>query len=609
MSQKHFVDQPLHPRPQIARESWIDLNGTWDFCFDDGDCGIDEGWWGGVTGPFDREILVPFPPESVASGVQEDGHPRLWYRRVLLVERPSRDQRLILHFEAVDYRADVWMNGVKVASHEGGQVGFAADVTHALSVSGANTIVVRAFDDVTSLEQPRGKQDWEPVPHVIWYRRTSGIWRQVWAEIVDVVHLESLNWVAGAQPGSLSLDAVVAGVTPQTNATLDLEFTLDGVRLAASSHSVSESGQVRAMVEIRDTRFDSEPHRLLWSPESPVLIEATARIRVSGAGVGADGAEGGVDAASFVDRVSSYVGLRTVSTDDRYFLLNSRPYFMKLVLEQAFWPESHLAAPSDDSLRLEVELIKSLGFNGIRMHQTVADARFLYWCDRLGLLVWADTAAAYRFSSVSIERTTREWMEIVRRDSSHPSVVAWVAFNESWGVPDLEVDEAQRDAVRALFHLLKTLDPTRLVIGNDGWEFVCGDVLGVHDYTQDAARLTERYGSAAAVASTVASGRPGGRRLAIDTATSGSLPVVLSEFGGVTFSRGNDVWEGYGAVHTDDHFTDNLAALIGAANTAEGLAGYCYTQLTDTLQEANGLVTEARVPKAATEVIRAIIEG
>jgi hypothetical protein len=312
--------------------------------------------------------------------------------------------------------------------------------------------------------------------------------------------------------------------------------------------------------------------------------------------------------------VRSYVGLRRVAAENGRFELNGRPYFLRLALEQAYWRQSHLAAPSDDALRREVELAKSLGFNGIRMHQTTADPRFLYWCDRLWLLLWADAPAAYRFSPRAIARSTREWLEIVERDASHPSIVVWVAFNESWGVPDLAVDAAQRHAVHGLAALLKALDPTRPVIGNDGWEYIAGDIVGIHDYTQSGAQITERYGDAGALRTTVKTERPGGRRLSLagEVGAEPDLrgrPVVLSEFGGIGFTPADDAWDGYGSVDDERSFVLRLSELVGAAARSNALAGFCYTQLTDTLQERNGLLDEDRKPKVDIAVIRKIITG
>jgi len=255
----------------------------------------------------------------------------------------------------------------------------------------------------------------------------------------------------------------------------------------------------------------------------------------------------------------------------------------------------------------EAQLVKELGFNGIRMHQTSADPRFLALCDRLGLVVFADTAAAYEFSDLSLTRTVSGMTGLVRRDIGHPSVIGWVPFNESWGLPNLPTDEAQREAVLALTALVKALDPSRLVIGNDGWEFVAGDLVGVHDYTQSGDVLRERYGTEEAARRTVESVRPGNRVVVIPGSESRAtgIPVFLSEFGGLSVHDADDAWGGYGEVLTPDDLCARIAEMAAAIGEASGLAGYCYTQLTDTVQEMNGLLTDTREPKCPPEAIRA----
>jgi hypothetical protein len=278
------------------------------------------------------------------------------------------------------------------------------------------------------------------------------------------------------------------------------------------------------------------------------------------------------------------------------------------VLEQGYWPESHLAAPSAAALRREVELIKELGFNGVRVHQKVEDPRFLYWCDRLGLLVWGEMANAYAFSATAAERLVREWLEVVRRDRSHPCIVTWVPVNESWGVHHIADDPAQRHLVTALYHLTKALDRTRPVIGNDGWEQTESDMWGVHDYGASGTGLTERYGSVDAVRHTLREGRPGRRRVLLDDDTDRGQPVVLSEFGGLSFSPAEgDDWFGYSTVGSADELLERLAELVGAVLDSPVLAGFCYTQLTDTEQERNGLLTAERVPKIAPERVREVL--
>ncbi|ADB33215.1 glycoside hydrolase family 2 sugar binding protein [Kribbella flavida DSM 17836] len=580
-----------HPRPLLARADWLDLSGEWQFAHDDTDVGLAEHWQS-RTDVFERVITVPYPPESPASGIHDTGyHPVLWYRRTLPVTTPPPGRRTVLRFGAVDYRADIWVNGEHVANHEGGQTPFSADITDALTGNGEQVLVVRAWDDPHDLEQPRGKQDWQERPHVIWYERTSGIWQPVWLEEVPADHLETVLFTPTTTPGTVEVEVRLARRSSGP-VKVSIQLSLDGRPLADDTWTVTGS-LLRRRLTVQDSAIEAEPHLLLWSPEQPILCDATVTVEGQGG----------------PDKVESYFGFRTVGTDERSFLLNGRPYYLRLALAQGYWPQSHLAAPGADALRAEVELIKQLGFNGVRIHQKAEDPRFLSWCDRLGVLVYADAAASYAYTGRSLARTTREWTEIVERDAGHPCIAGWVAFNESWGVAQVADSEQQRDAVRALYRLLKALDPSRPVIGNDGWEYVEGDLLGIHDYTHDPGMIHRRYADENLVRNTVATGRPGGKRLALGDQAP-AVPVLLSEFGGFTHAPDDPTtWSGYGVTDSPEQLLERLATLLAAVHASTGLAGFCYTQLTDTGQERNGLLTEDRKPKADLDLIARIVTG
>ncbi len=331
---------------------------------------------------------------------------------------------------------------------------------------------------------------------------------------------------------------------------------------------------------------------VLWSPRFPNLIDARLTLLAGD---------------EVIDEVRSYAGLRSAGVSAGRFVLNGRPYYLRLALEQGYWPESHLAAPSVEAMRREVELVRELGFNGVRIHQKVEDPRFLYWCDRLGLLVWGEMANAYVFSPLAVERLTREWLEVLERDYSHPCIVAWVPLNESWGVPNLQGDAAQRHYVQGLYHLTKTLDPTRLAIGNDGWEHLVGDIFGVHDYAVDSVTLRERYGSIDAVERTLREVQPHHRAVTLPGYRREGEPIMITEFGGISYDpEAGKLWFGYGTVKTRDEYLDKYRELLDAILDSPAVAGFCYTQLTDTGQEVNGLLTERREPKLDPEAIYAI---
>jgi beta-galactosidase/beta-glucuronidase len=589
-----------HPRPQLRRP-WTDLSGSWQFAYDDADLGRAQGW---VDDPaaFPRTITVPFPPESVSSGIGDQGfHPVVWYRREFDC-RPRPGRRVLLHLGAVDYRATVWVNGRRVAEHEGGQTPFSADITDVLRGDGPQTVVVRAEDLPHDLGQPRGKQDWQLRPHAIWYPRTTGIWQPVWWEEVPARAIESLHWTADPVAGTIALSARIGppalnGAGPAGDATAALRLRVRAVlhgRLLMDDTYQVQHDEVHRELRLSQARVLLDGDELTWTPEHPNLIDVELELH--------DG-DGRV-----VDRVESYTALRSVRAEEGRFLLNGKPYFLRLVLDQGYWPDSHLAAPSEAELRREVELVRELGFNGVRMHQRAADPRFLAWCDRLGLLVWAEMAAAYEFSARSTHRLTREWLELVERDRSHPCVIAWVPFNESWGVPALPTSAAQRALVMGLYHLTKALDPTRPVVGNDGWEQVVTDILTVHDYSARGATLRERYGTADAVRRTLTEVQPGHHSVVLPELTQARQPVMITEFGGITLTSAarGEVWDGYGGEPDATAFLRRYRDLVDALLGSPSVTGFCYTQLTDTEQEQNGLLTDRREPKLPPDLLRAV---
>ena len=312
-------------------------------------------------------------------------------------------------------------------------------------------------------------------------------------------------------------------------------------------------------------------------------------------------------------RSYSYLGLRTAEVGGGRFLLNGRPYYVRSVLEQGFWPDTHLAAAGTAALRREVELIKELGFNAVRVHQKVEDPRFLFWADRLGLLVWGETAGAYEFSARAVELLTREWLDIVRRDRSHPSIVTWVPMNESWGAQDIATDPAQQAYATALATLTRAIDPTRPVVSNDGWEHVDSDILSIHDYTAEPDVLRSRYRDDGAVREVLTGPGPQGRKpilraVQLTRFDEGRAPLMITEFGGISYQGDASTW-GYAEVADDDEYTRLLRGLFDALRSSPAIAGFCYTQLTDTLQEANGLLTAERQPKLPLETLRAIVTG
>jgi hypothetical protein len=583
--------QFAYPRPQLERPRWTSLNGRWNFAFDN------ERRYGRPSDitHWPLSIEVPFPPESAASGIGDLGyHAACWYQREF--ELIPDQTHVLLHFGAVDYYARVWVNGHLVATHEGGHTPFSADITFALNPSGRQTVAVMAHDDPLDLTKPRGKQDWQLKPHLIWYPRTSGIWQTVWLERVAATYIEKIRWTPHLDGFALGFEARVGG-EPIEYLIVDL-LLLHGRRVLAQDSYVVIDGEADRRIILSDPGIDDFRNELLWSPERPTLLDAHIRLR-----------HGDV----VLDEFTSYTALRSVEAVRDRFMLIGRPYPLRLILDQGYWPETLMAAPSDEALRRDVELVKQMGFNGVRKHQKIENPRYLYWADKLGLLVWEEMPSAYRFTRTAIKRTIREWSEAIDRDFSHPCIITWVPFNESWGVPELPNVEAHRHAVQALYHLTKTLDPTRPVLANDGWESGETDIIGIHDYGSDSEHLRDRYGQKTSSDELFAKGRPAGRVLTLDGFPHRGQPIMLTEFGGIAYRPGGDESQteswGYFVAASPEELMERYQALLQAIAPASLLSGFCYTQFADTFQEVNGLLYADRTPKLPLDGIRAATLG
>jgi hypothetical protein len=582
----------MYPRPQLRRRTWESLDGSWRFCFDDA------GAWRrpDEVPEWPLTINVPFAPESALSGIGDSGfHAFCWYEREFDAG-VQEGERLMLNFGAVDYATKVWLNDQYLGEHIGGHTPFSFDITPALRREGRQKLTVRVADDPHDLAKPRGKQDWQREPHSIWYPRTTGIWQTVWLESVPATHISRIRWTPHLERWEIGFEAFLAGPHPE-GTRIQLRLSVGDQILVDDSYRTI-LGEVHRRIALSDPGIDDFRNELLWSPEKPTLIRAEVELWRG---------------ERLVDTVESYTALRSVSVQKGDFMLNGRPYYLRMVLDQGYWPDSLMTAPSSEALRRDIELTKAMGFNGVRKHQKIEDPRYLYWADKLGLLVWEEMPSAYRFTHESVERITREWIEVIDRDYSHPCIVVWVPFNESWGVPDLAEKEAHRSCVQALYHLTKTLGGGRPVIGNDGWENSATDIIGIHDYDNHAGRLRERYSPSVPVAEILNRRSPAGRMLTVEGYAHANQPIMLTEFGGIAFvdherETVSGAW-GYGASADVPTFRRQYRALLKAVQELKLFRGFCYTQLTDTFQEANGLLYADRTPKLSLAEIHAVTRG
>ncbi len=465
MNPNQSVPRPEYPRPQFVREQWLNLNGEWEFAFDDDDRGRELGWQYGLS--LERRIVVPFPYQCELSGINDKSiHEIVWYARTFDAPSEWRGQDLLLHFGAVDYSTTLWVNGQEVGHHQGGHVSFLFDIAPYLQPEN-NRITLRVVDR-QDMKQPRGKQSGAGLPREIDYYCTTGIWQTVWLEPVPPVRIEELQITPHASRSTLEL--VVHLHAPSCVRRLEVEV-LDGETIVARAVEETTTASERMHLNI--------PFAKLWSPESPCLYDLKISL---------------FEGEKLLDEVRSYFGMRDVELRDGFVWLNGRKTYLAMVLDQGYWPESYLAAPSDEALRADVEWTKRFGFNGSRKHQKVEDPRWLYWCDVLGLLVWEEMPNAREWSYEAEEMLAAEWKRAVQRDYNHPCIIAWVPVNESWGFPSLGQHPGQYAFIERMVAMTRQLDHRRPVIDNDGWEHTdITDICAIHDYTPTAALLRERY--------------------------------------------------------------------------------------------------------------------
>ncbi len=584
-----FLPRAEHPRPQHRRADWACLNGEWEFAFDDRNRGLKKNWAGGRTLPL--RITVPFPYQAPASGIGDPSvHEVVWYARTLAYDPAWKGMDLLMHFGAVDYACSLWVNGEYVGGNRGGHVPFSFDVAPYLH-EGDNRVVIRV-EDRQDPGQPRGKQASSGVPGGIDYTCTTGIWQTVWLEPVPQVRIENFRFTPVLEEGGVEIRTVLHA--PAHGWEIEVEI-LDGEESVAKVRRHTNCGTGRLFVRIPDFKT--------WSPDSPHLYDVRLRL---------------IQQGEVLDEVESYLGMRSVELADGKFLLNGEETYLKMALDQGYWPEGLLAAPSDEAFVRDVELAKAMGFNGVRKHQKVEDPRFLYWCDRLGLMVWGEMANARAWSPEAEDAFLQEWSRAVQRDYNAPCVVAWVPLNESWGVPLINKGHVGQYAfVERAVRTTRLYDYYRPVIDNDGWDHTdVTDICTIHDYTQTGDEVRERYAE-------TAKGGP----LPLQTWWDGGLtfvngsnyhgqPVMLTEVGGYLIKpfwlpadQWDDLYASYGSVADTDELMAKIEDLMGAISSLPFVSGFCYTQLTDVEQEINGLVTYDRKPKVPPERMKAINDG
>ncbi len=562
--------RPEHPRPDLTRDRWINLNGRWEFELDPGLSGVARGLPDAAR--LVSEIIVPFCPESRLSGVENtDFMPGVWYRRTFTVPEEWSEMRVMLRFEAVDYLTQAWVNGQHVGTHRGGYTPFGFDITSALK-RGENVLMVFAQDDTRSPLQPSGKQSERYESHGCHYTRTTGIWQTVWLEAVPAAHVERLRIVPVPEAGVMRVDVHAAGAASGGEVRLHVQ---------AEGETVADvTGRMQGGVALMGCHV---PDVHLWTPEDPFLYDVAVTL------TGRDGTR---------DEVRSYAGMRDLGIDGPALLLNGKPKFQRLVLDQGFYPEGIYTAPTDDDLRNDIEISKGLGFDGARLHMRVFERRTLYWADKLGYLVWDEFPnwGLDLRDPAALARVHEEWSEVLERDMNHPSIVGWCPFNETATSQD-------PDTLRAIYRATKLADPTRPCIDTSGYVHTeSTDVYDCHCYEQDVQKFAERFEA-------MSDGGDAWYNFPENDVPWQGQPYFVSEYGGIWWNPGQagDADWGYGErPRSAQEFIERYRGLSEALLRHPKMCGFCYTQLTDVEQEVNGLYTYDRKPKFDPAIIREI---
>lgn len=586
---KHYVK--TYPRPQFVRKEWKNLNGEWEFIFDEYNEGEDKEYF--VNFPKENnKIQVPFTHETQLSGIQDESvHNVVWYHKEITISKNElNNKKVVIHFEGSDYLTKVWINGKYIGTHEGGYSRFSFDIENYLKL-GENEITVKVEDSL-SKEQPRGKQRYKKESWKCWYVQTTGIWKTVWLEFLPMYYIKSVK-------NTPDLDTKTIKLEYETNIAekefeneqfyIETEISFNG-KIVNTNKTLLQNTYQEVIIPICQENVQHEIQK--WSPDTPNLYDITYILYKED---------------KMMDIVYSYFGVRKIEIQKNKILLNDKEIYLKLILDQGYWKASHLTPPNEEAIIKDIDIALEYGYNGIRKHQKVEDERFLYWCDVKGVLVWSEMANCYVFNDKSVQNFTEQWIKVVKQNYNHPSIITWVPINESWGLPNIAKDKKQQSFANSLYYITKSLDNTRPVISNDGWEHTISDIITIHDYKQDGELLYSEYMDKERKVLNNVKEYNSHHKLFAEGYTYTGQPVIMSEYGGTALNSEKG-W-GYGNQVKDEmDFVERFYELTDVVKNIPYMTGYCYTQLTDVQQEINGLVDENRKDKFSDEVKKKIKE-
>lgn len=563
-----------YPRPQFEREQWINLNGTWTFDFDFGQSGENRNLQNSEQ--LSRNIIVPFCPESRLSGVEyTDFINCMWYQRKISIPEEWEGKKILVNFGAVDYWAEIFVDGKSIQEHYGGSSSFSIDITRFVTPGKTHNLVVHVKDDLRSGKQTGGKQSTNFYSNGCLYTRVTGIWQTVWMEAIDKYGLKS----SVVRP---DIDQKQLLVIPEFYNESDniLEVILKDGEKTIASKEVLCSNSACIVLPIKRPK--------LWYPENPFLYDLIYLVKDK--------------YGKIIDEVHSYAGMRKVHTANGIFYLNNKPYFQRLVLDQGYYPDGIWTAPSDEALKNDIIIGKNSGFNGARLHQKVFEERYYYWADKLGYITWGESASWGMDvnDELAVRNFISEWSDIVIRDRNHPSLITWTPFNETWGSREGTYPRLIRD----VYNVTKAMDPTRPVNDASGDDHILTDIWSVHNYEQDGQKLEKKL--------EFKEGKEPYRNSHKKyLATYEGQPYMVDEFGGIGWmapENRKDSW-GYGNIpQTEEEFYARLDSQVKALKNSKYVVGFCYTQLTDVEQEKNGIYYYNRSPKFDMKRIKSIFE-
>ena len=569
---KADVPRPEHPRPDAFRANWLSLNGEWQFEIDRKGDGEVRGLISGRD--LASKIVVPFCPESKLSGLglgNTEYFKNVWYRRMLELPASMKGKRILLHFGGVDYKTWVYVNGELAGTHTGENAEFSFDITQLLK-EGSNELVVHAFDDLRSGLQPGGKQAYDK-SEGCFYTRTTGIWQPVWLEAVGTSYIENLSIVPDPDHGRVLIEAAVNG--PDSDLKLTAEASADGKPVGSES-VIGTWRNRRLVINLSEKK--------LWEPGMPFLYDLKLKL---------------VRGNETIDELKSYFGLRKVTIEGRRILINGKPIFQRLILDQGFYPDGIWTAPTDEALKHDIELSMAAGYNGARLHQKVFEPRFLYWADKLGYLVWGEFPSwGYNNKPEGYAPYITEWTEVLLRDRNHPAIVGWCPLNET--------GQSAGEIQQIVWNVTKAVDPTRPVLETSGYTHTLPhpEVRDMHDYDGNSATFRKRWMDYFRTGSSE-SEMPTRYSSQSNWTTDCGVPFMVSEIGGIGWATEGGWAYGDGPKNLDEFYA-RYQGTIDAMLDNPNLFGLCYTQLTDVEQEHNGLYYYDRKPKFDMKRISAI---